>query len=72
MSEYAARLQTPSRGAAGETPTMGMERDAGVDREGELKSVKKRQCWTSPPTDTLMGFPPGCCAPQAGLSLQSD
>lgn len=51
---------------------MGMERDAGVDREGELKSVKKRQCWTSPPTDTLTGSPPGCCAPQAGLSLQSD
>lgn len=30
MSDCAARPQTPSRGAAGETPTMGLERDAGA------------------------------------------
>lgn len=49
---------------------MGMERDAGVGGEGELKSVKKRQCWRSPLTDTLTGFLPGCWTLQAGLPEQ--
>lgn len=49
---------------------MGMERDMGVGGEGELKSVKKRQCWTSCPMDTLKGFLLGCCALQAGLPKQ--